>query len=105
MLIWWPVPGGVLTLALRRDRLKVTRAGATDDHSFQIWPAAARRTSAWRALADASAGAKLTVATDHHDRAVRGRRPDRRPRARHRRDSAGADRPEHRGREQARRLR
>ena len=34
MLICWPVPGGVLTLALRRDRLKVARAGATDDQSF-----------------------------------------------------------------------
>src|SRR3984957_12844861 len=40
MLIWWPVPGGVLTLALRRDGLKVTHAGATDDPSFQTWLAA-----------------------------------------------------------------
>src|SRR5580704_51569 len=37
MLIWWPVPGGISTLALRRDRLKVTRAGATDDQSLQTW--------------------------------------------------------------------
>src|SRR6202035_3618640 len=56
MLICWPVPGGVLTLALRRDGLKVTRAGATDDQSvqtwlLQTWPAAARRAGTQRALA------------------------------------------------------
>src|SRR5580704_14145438 len=110
MLIWWPVPGGVLTLALRRDGLKVTHAGATDDPSFQTWLiqtwlAALRRADARRALAGASAGAELPGAADHHDRAVRGRRLDRRAGARSRRDAAGADRPEHHRREQAGRLR
>src|ERR1700692_4603399 len=37
MLICWPVPGGDLTLALRRDGLKVAHAGATDDQPFQTW--------------------------------------------------------------------
>src|ERR1700724_555773 len=62
MLICWPVPGGVLTLALRRDGLKVVRAGATDDPSFQTCSAVARRACAWRALAGAGAGAKLSGA-------------------------------------------
>src|SRR5580704_18620991 len=57
MLICWPVPGGVLTLALRRDGLKVARAGATDDQSFQTWPAALRRAGVRRTLAGAGAGA------------------------------------------------
>src|ERR1700722_4809132 len=102
MLICWPGPGGVLTLALRRDGLKVTRAGATDDQSvqtwppetwlLQTWPAALRRAGTQRALAGAGAGAKLSGAADHHDRAVRGRRLDRRAGARPRRDVAGADR-------------
>src|SRR3984957_6754532 len=109
MLIWWPVPGGTLTLALRRDRLKVTR-GATDDQSFQTWLLRnwrdlARRAGTRCALAGASAGAELPGAAYQHDRAVRGRRLDRRAGARSRRDVAGADRPEHRGREQAWRFR
>src|SRR5271154_5448456 len=74
MLIWWPVPGGVLTLALRRDRLKVTHAGARDDQSFQTCFAVAWSAGARRALAGAGAGAELSGAADHHDRAVRGRR-------------------------------
>src|SRR5580704_4460693 len=105
MLIWWPGPGGVSTLALRRDGLKVTRAGATDDPSFQTWLAALRRACAWRALVVTSVGAELPVAADHHDRAVRGRRLDRRAGARPCRDAAGTDRPEHHRREQTGRLR
>src|SRR5580704_2050026 len=66
MLIWWPVPGGVLTLALRRDGLKVARAGATDDQSVQTCPADVRRACARRALAGARAGAELPGAADHH---------------------------------------
>src|ERR1700736_5373246 len=98
--------GRAWTLALRRDGLKVTRAGATDDQSIQTWllqtwPAALRRAGARRTLAGTSAGAELSDAADHHDRAVRGRRLDRRAGARSCRDAAGADRPEHRGREQA----
>src|SRR6202166_1395726 len=50
MMIWLPVPGGVLTLALRRDRLKVTRAGATHDQSVQTCTAALYRAGARRAL-------------------------------------------------------
>src|SRR6202051_2738151 len=100
MLICWPVPGGVLTLALRRGGLKVTRVGATDDQSFQTWPTVARRDCAWCALADTCAGAELSVPADHHDRAVRGARVARRAGARPCRDAAGADRPEHHRREQ-----
>src|SRR5579862_9410147 len=100
MLIWWPVPGGVLTLALRRDGLKVTRGGATDDQFVQTWPATLRRAAVWRTLASAGAGAELPRAADHHDRAVRGWWLDRRAGARACRDAAGADRPEHHCREQ-----
>src|SRR5580704_876568 len=104
MMICGTVSGGILTLALRRDGLKVTRAGATDDQSFQTWlfqtwPAALRRSRARHALAGTGAGAELSGAADHHDRAVRGRWLDRRAGARSCRDAAGADRPEHRGRE------
>src|SRR5580698_3428141 len=70
MLIWWPVPGGALTLALRRDGLKVTRAGATDDQSFPTCSAVAWSACARCALAGAGAGTKLSGAADHHDRAV-----------------------------------
>src|SRR3984957_17472914 len=55
MLIWCPVPGGTLTLALRRDGLKVAYAGATDDQSFQTCSAVARRAGTRCALAGAGA--------------------------------------------------
>src|SRR5262249_22530738 len=68
-------------------------------------PVSVRRARARHARAGRCGGAGLPEPDDHHDRAVRGRRTDRRPGAHPRRDDAGADRPEHRRGGQAGRIR